>query len=242
MNIGEPQAMAVLLGIIAVIALAIYFVIPRTAQTLATEDRRDRKAPVADGLSWTERAANNLGIVMPPPGDGDATLPPQASSAAAPSEQLIRVMAAEFAPKRILSRAEYEVFRIVEREAIAAGGGHRVFAQVSLGEVLSSPDEQAFFAVNAKRADCLVVGHDGMPCFAVEYKGEGHCQSQAAARDAVKKEALRKAGVGYVEIAHTHSLEERENLIRMQLRQYMPPPQRARPALRPVLRPVLGAA
>ena len=35
---------------------------------------------------------------------------------------------------------------------------------------------------------------------AIEYQGHGHYQGTAAARDAVKKEALRKAGVRYIEV------------------------------------------
>ncbi len=35
---------------------------------------------------------------------------------------------------------------------------------------------------------------------AIEYQGQGHHQGAAAARDAVKKEALRRAGVGYGEV------------------------------------------
>lgn len=39
----------------------------------------------------------------------------------------------------------------------------------------------------------------------IEYQGEGHHQSAAAARDAVKKEALRRAGVGYIEVTPQHT-------------------------------------
>ena len=40
---------------------------------------------------------------------------------------------------------------------------------------------------------------------ALEYQGNGHHQGTAAARDAVKKEALRKAGIGYHEIVAGHT-------------------------------------
>ena len=39
----------------------------------------------------------------------------------------------------------------------------------------------------------------------IEYHGTGHHQGTAAARDAVKKEALRKAGIGYHEVAAGHT-------------------------------------
>lgn len=40
---------------------------------------------------------------------------------------------------------------------------------------------------------------------AIEYQGGGHYLSDAAARDAVKKEALRKAGIGYHEVVAGHT-------------------------------------
>ena len=46
----------------------------------------------------------------------------------------------------------------------------------------------------------ITVDADCTPLHAIEYQGGGHHQGTAAARDAVKKEALRRAGVGYVEV------------------------------------------
>ena len=40
---------------------------------------------------------------------------------------------------------------------------------------------------------------------ASEYQGTGHHQGTAAARDAAKKEALRKAGIGYHEVVAGHT-------------------------------------
>jgi hypothetical protein len=73
-------------------------------------------------------------------------------------------------------------------------------AQVSLGEVLRSPDRRAFHAINAKRVDLLIVSDRCEPIAAIEYQGRGHYQGTAEWRDAVKKEALRKAGVRYIEV------------------------------------------
>lgn len=53
--------------------------------------------------------------------------------------------------------------------------------------------------------DLLLVDGDCRPRHAVEYQGGGHHQGTAAARDAVKKEALRRAGIGYHEIVAGHS-------------------------------------
>ena len=46
----------------------------------------------------------------------------------------------------------------------------------------------------------MLVDGDCLPIAAIEYQGGGHHQGTAAARDAVKKEALRRAGIGYPEV------------------------------------------
>jgi hypothetical protein len=86
-------------------------------------------------------------------------------------------------------------------------------AQVSLGEVLSSPNARAYSAINSKRVDLLIVSRSGDPIAAIEYQGHGHHQGTAAARDAVKKEALRKAGVRYIEVTPESGTEEMVRVI-----------------------------
>ncbi len=46
---------------------------------------------------------------------------------------------------------------------------------------------------------------DCQPRHAIEYQGGAHHQGTAAARDAVKKEALRRAGIGYHEVVAGHT-------------------------------------
>jgi len=116
------------------------------------------------------------------------------------ADQLRYVTGARFTKKTLMSRAEFRVFRITEDASKAAQRGLRVFAQTSLGEVIGSDDQRAFDAVNSKRVDVLVVDRSGHPVAAVEYQGGGHYQGNAAVRDAIKKEALRRAGVAYVEV------------------------------------------
>lgn len=133
--------------------------------------------------------------------------------ASAASTQLRDVMGASFSPRKIMSANEYFVFKLVEEEARQIRG-LRVFAQTSLGEVIGSDNRQAHSAINSKRVDVLVISPQGYPLLAVEYQGGGHYQGTAAARDAVKKEALRRAGVGYVELLEKQTTEERRTLIR----------------------------
>jgi hypothetical protein len=122
-----------------------------------------------------------------------------------PGGQLQAVMAASFEKRRLLNPSEYQVFKVVEQDILKERRGFRVFAQTSLGEILESPSDDAFRSINSKRVDILIVDQAGWPVVAVEYQGSGHYQGTAAARDAVKKEALRKAGIGYVEIAANHT-------------------------------------
>jgi hypothetical protein len=126
-------------------------------------------------------------------------------------------MAASFETRRVLSRSEYHVFKVIEDDVAAARRGYRVFAQTSLGEILRSPCSNAFASINSKRADILVIDPYGWPILAVEYQGSGHYQGTAAARDAVKKEALRKAGVRYIEVLADDSDDQIRSRVREQL-------------------------
>lgn len=122
--------------------------------------------------------------------------------------QLSAVMTAAFQKRRLLTKKEAEIFHMVEDAVMAHGSGWRVMAQVSLGEILSSPEPAAYSAINSKRVDLLVVCNKSLPIVAVEYQGRDHYQGSAPARDAVKKEALRKAGVRYLEVTQEHSAED----------------------------------
>jgi len=116
------------------------------------------------------------------------------------SEQLECVMSAAFTAQRLLSKSEARVFRVAESAALEVCADWRVMAQVSLGEVLKAQNNSAYWTINAKRVDLLLIDGDCRPLAAIEYQGKGHHQGQAAARDAVKKEALRRAGIVYIEV------------------------------------------
>ena len=129
------------------------------------------------------------------------------------AEQLRLVMGARFEKRSLLSRSEAYVLYAAENAIKAADLQWRVMAQVSLGEVLSSPDARAYSAINSKRVDLLIVSRNGDPIAAIEYQGHGHYQGTAAARDAVKKEALRKAGVRYIEVTPESGTEDMARVI-----------------------------
>ena len=121
------------------------------------------------------------------------------------ADQLQKVMAADFKPRSLLNRAEATVFKALDEAVIARNPTWQVMAQVSLGEFLSSPDKSAFFSVNSKRVDFALMDDKCFVQHAIEYQGKGHHQGSAAARDAVKKEALRETGIGYHEVVAGHT-------------------------------------
>lgn len=122
---------------------------------------------------------------------------PKLSDAA---DQLRIVMGASFATQPLLNRSELRLFKELDRAVISLNPGWQVMAQVSLGEILRCTQADAYSCINSKRVDLLLVDEDCQPRHAIEYQGGAHHQGTAAARDAVKKEALRRAGVGYHEI------------------------------------------
>src|SRR5690606_12223183 len=121
------------------------------------------------------------------------------------ADQLKAVMRASFRPRALLNRPETLVFKALDKAVIARNPGWQVMAQVSLGEFLASDDKDAYFCINSKRVDFTLMDPDANVRHALEYQGNGHHQGSAAARDAVKKEALRKAGIGYHEIVAGHT-------------------------------------
>jgi hypothetical protein len=129
--------------------------------------------------------------------------PEQARLSAA--DQLRRVMGADFKPRSLLNKSEARVFRELDRMVIARNPGWQVMAQVCVGEFVACADAEAYGCVNSKRVDLLLMDEACRARHAIEYQGTGHHQGTAAARDAVKKEALRKAGIGYHEVVAGHT-------------------------------------
>ena len=121
------------------------------------------------------------------------------------ADQLRIVMEATFTAKAILNKGEARVFRELDRLVFGCKPGWQVMAQVSLGEILRSKDVDAYGCINSKRVDLLLVDENCQPRHAIEYQGAGHYQMAAAARDAIKKEALRRAGIGYHEVVAGHT-------------------------------------
>lgn len=145
---------------------------------------------------WAERRSNER-IVQGPWVQAPAAEPLRPVDA---TDQLRIVMHSHFTIQPLLNKSEARVFRELDSMVISCNSSWQVMAQVSLGEILRSTDADAYRCINSKRVDLLLVDGNCQPRHVIEYQGGAHHQGAAAARDAVKKEALRRAGIGYHEV------------------------------------------
>ena len=115
---------------------------------------------------------------------------PRASSPHDVGEQLHAVMQGAFQKRRLMNPAEYRVFKIIEDDLMAAKTGHRVFAQTSLGEVLQSTDTDAFYSINAKRVDILIVNQNEILA-RIAADSSGGLRVQVACRNLAQQRCCR---------------------------------------------------
>lgn len=103
-----------------------------------------------------------------------------------------------FEAVRLLNKQEVKVYEaLVETIQIQSGNQYKVFAQVSLGEILKNYDRSSFNRINQKRVDFCIVNSDYMPIAAIEYHGGGHFRGNYQERDEIKQQAVEYAGLIY---------------------------------------------
>ena len=191
--LDRPVALLLVLLVGALIGIGL-------ERTMAKADAARRKA------YWQGRNARKFGKKGPTLRTIEKAERKQATGADFAAEQLKLVSRAKFNSRSLLNKSEAKVFDALDKAVIGRNSGWQVMAQVSLGEFLASPDKDAYFAVNSKRVDFALMDENCQVVHALEYQGSGHhTGTSAAARDAVKKEALRKAGIGYHEIVAGHT-------------------------------------
>ena len=123
-----------------------------------------------------------------------------------PKNQIKAVSEVNFEKTTVLNKSEFRLYETVEKLAKLHGDGHRVMAQVALRELIKpKSDSQKKWAlanasINSKRVDIAVIDKFGLPTAVLEYHGSGHHHKDSFIRDAVKKEALRRANVPLLEI------------------------------------------
>jgi hypothetical protein len=194
-----------LLAAVVAVGIFIGMVIERAAADWRRYRWRKRNAGRRNnGPRWN-------GPNAPPP---EPLIPaPRSSAPRDPVEQLRIVMSSRFSAQRLLNYSEARVFRDLDRMVLERKPRWQVMAQVALGEILTSDREDAYFCINAKRVDLLVVDEQSQPKHVFEYQGAGHYGKDTAARDAVKKEAVRRAGISYHEVFHETTPAELLQLI-----------------------------
>jgi hypothetical protein len=193
-------------------------------------------AGIAGGLAWTLYKQNQhlkrrvAGLTRPRTAPFVPT-PAVQSADEERAEHLARQLEAvrrahvTFRRRRVMNGGEFAVFRA----AMAVTGqpyptgqfGFWIFPQVSLGQIIRTEGAQeldadeAHRAINSKRCDLLIADRSGNPLAVLEYQGRGHnIGGTAGRRDEIKRIALERAGVRFIEITDGTSQAEIQRTIR----------------------------
>lgn len=83
-----------------------------------------------------------------------------------------------------------------------------LFSQVAMGEFIKAEQDEAYAKINHKRVDFLITDKQSNPIAVIEYQGHAHYQHNAAERDAIKREACRKANIAFIEITPNYNQVE----------------------------------
>lgn len=187
--LAQPMVLLIVLAVGAAIGIAV--------EKLFNGIERDRRRAYWAGRNAKQR--NRERLLKP-------VREPEVRSADFAAKQLATVCAASFTSRALLNKSEAKVFETLDKAVIARNPKWQVMAQVSLGEFLASPDKDAYFAVNSKRVDFALMDKNCCVRHVIEYQGSGHHTSDCSdARDAVKKAACRKAGIGWHEVVAGHT-------------------------------------
>lgn len=117
-------------------------------------------------------------------------------------EHLKAVRGAPFQPKPLANRLEKAAYQTAVDIVAKRGKREQILLQVSLGEILKSKDRRAYWAINSKRVDLLVIDHELRPLVVIEIDGSGHGLSREIARinDKIKDITLAAAGIPLIRI------------------------------------------
>ena len=117
-------------------------------------------------------------------------------------EHLQAVRGAPFQAKPLANRLEKAAYQTAVDIVQKRRRNEQVLLQVSLGEILQSKDRRAYWAVNSKRVDLLVIDHELRPLAVIEIDGSGHGLSRDIARinDKIKDIVLAAAGIPLIRI------------------------------------------
>ncbi len=114
--------------------------------------------------------------------------------------RLRTVSDSRFAPRRFLSEVWAQRLNDIEELVADLGENWRVIPFVALDQILASSDEAANRAIAGQRVDMLIVTAAHMPVGAIQYRPVADMEEQEALRDALRTEALRRAGVACLQL------------------------------------------
>ncbi len=137
---------------------------------------------------------------------------PAAAGAAAPGTSVAKPQAFDsvtrlrlvsdtnFSLRRLLTEREAE--RLAEVEGILADleVDWRVMPQVSLSDILAAEDETAWRALGGQRVAMVILAANQMSIAAIDFQPMGQVREEDAVLDAVRREALRRSGIEYIEL------------------------------------------
>jgi len=127
--------------------------------------------------------------------------------------QLNSVRNSMFTRRPLMNKGEYDIFCKLETLLSQLPGRYRLFAQVSLGEILHTDDALAYRSINCKRSDFVIIDRAGYPVAVIEYQGSGHYKKDASIRDAIKRQACNSAGIVFTELHERYSDEDLKAVI-----------------------------
>lgn len=113
------------------------------------------------------------------------------------------IFAPRFERYPLMNQTETRLFKMLRAELPA---GWSVMCQVSYGAFLRNKSYKRFMSINSKRADFVLLDADLNVAAAIEYHGTGHLgntrtsRTRAEKSDAIKRQALREAGVALIEM------------------------------------------
>jgi hypothetical protein len=131
-----------------------------------------------------------------------------------------------YTTKKIMNKPEGVMYQTALRAIRDAGVDYYAFPEVALGAALNpktifgtqgEETSDAYRAISGKRCDLIIADSRYIPIIALEWQGSGHYMGQrfdTTQRDAIKRTALRKAGVQVLEFADGTQPDEIERRIR----------------------------
>ena len=192
--IAKPVLLALTLGVGAILGMIV-------ERIVESQNRAKRRAYWQARNGWKKSRLVSIKSHRP----AVPTTPQKIEPLTNAIDQLRRVIDCDFEARPLLNKSEARVYRELDQLVVGRNSEWQVMAQVSVGEFVTSKDRAAYSCINSKRVDLLLVDGECKARHAIEYQGDGHYLSDAPARDAVKKEALRKAGIGYHEVVAGHT-------------------------------------